>query len=153
MFLLNPFIIYTANNQNVFALAFPINNSYDRLVAQMNNYDSYSSYFHYVDSFSDLSRDTTSSNSSDLLEEDNTAPTEEIGQDNINTAADSVDEPTADTNQSSSALSSSSSSSSSDLLEEDNTAPTEEIGQDNINTADDSVDEPTADTNQSSSSP
>jgi cytoskeletal protein RodZ len=102
IFLLNPFIIYTANNQNVFALAFPINNSYDRLVAQMNNYDSYSSYFHYVDSFSDLSRDTTSSNSSDLLEEDNTAPTEEIGQDNINTAADSVDEPTADTNQSSS---------------------------------------------------
>ena len=113
IFILNPFIIYAANNQTVFAIALPINNSYDRLVVQMENYGSYSSYFHYVDSFSDLSRDTTSSSSSDLsgqdnttstdqIGQDNTAPNEEIGQDNINTAADSGNEPTVDTNQSSS---------------------------------------------------
>jgi hypothetical protein len=119
--ILHPFILFTANNQNVSAIALPINNSYDRLVAQMENYDSYNSYFHYVDIFSDMSRNTTSSSSSDLSEEDNTAlteedstipteedntiPTEEIAQDNIdiNTEADSGDETTVDTNQSSSA--------------------------------------------------
>jgi hypothetical protein len=126
IFILNTFIIYAANNQNVFAIALPINNSYDRLVVQMENYGSYSSYFHYVDSFSDLSRDTTSSSSSDLSGQDNTTSTDQIGQDNI---------------------------APNEEIGQDNIAPNEEIGQDNINTAADSGNEPTVDTNQSSSSP
>ena len=178
--LLHPFIVFTANNQNVSAIALPINNSYDRLVAQMENYDSYNSYFHYVDIFSDMSRNMTSSSSSDLseddtttlteedsttlTEEDSTIPTEEIVQDNnINTEAVSGEETTVDTNQSSSSLSSFSSDLSEDnstlteedsttLTEEDSTIPTEEIVQDNnINTEADSGDETTVDTNQSSS--
>jgi hypothetical protein len=145
--MLHPFIVFTANNQNVSAIALPINNSYDRLVAQMENYDSYNSYLHYVDIFSDMSRNTTSSSSSDLSEDDNTAlteddntaltvqdntiPTEEIVQDNnINTEADSGDETTVDTNQSSSSLSSSSdlfeNDTSIEAVEDDNTTLTEE---------------------------
>jgi hypothetical protein len=153
IFILNPFIVYTANNQNVFAITLTINNSYDRLVAQMNNYDSYSPYFHYVDSFSDLSRNATSSSiSPDLFENDTSIQAlEEDNNMDSNTEANSEDETTLDTNQSSSELPSSSSSSS-DLLEEDNTMPTEEIEQDNINTEANSEDETTLDTNQPSSS-
>ena len=101
MFILNPFIVFAANNQNVSDIALPINNSYDRSAAQMENYGSYSSYFHYVDVFSDLSRNMTSSSSSDLSE-DNTILTEEIEEDTISTEADSEDETTVDTNQPSS---------------------------------------------------
>ena len=101
--IVSPFIVFTSNNQNVSAISIHINNSYDRLVAQMENYDSYSSYIHYVDIFSDLSRNMTSSSSSDLSEEDNAIPTEEIGgQGNINAEDDLGDEATVDTNQSSS---------------------------------------------------
>jgi hypothetical protein len=99
VFILSPFIVFTSNNQSVSAIS--ISNSYGRLVAQMENYHSYSSYIRYVDIFSDLSRNMTSS-SSDLSEEDNTIPTEEIGQDDINTEEDLGDESTVDTNQSSS---------------------------------------------------
>jgi hypothetical protein len=103
MFILNPFIVFAVNNQNVSDIALHINNSYDRSAAQMENYDSYSSYIHYVDVFSDLSRNMTSSSSSDLSEEDNTIPTEEIGgQGNINAEDDLGDEATVDTSQSSS---------------------------------------------------
>jgi hypothetical protein len=145
MFILNPFIVFAANNQNVSDIAIHINNSYDRPAAQMENYDSYSSYIHYVDVFSDLSRNMTSSSSSDLIEND--ASIEAIEEDNIN--SNTEDETTVDTNQSSS---SSLSSSSSDLSE-DNTIPTEEIEEeDTISTEADSEDETTVDTNQPSSS-
>ena len=141
MFILNPFIVFAANNQNVSDIAIHINNSYDRPAAQMENYDSYSSYIHYVDVFSDLSRNMTSSSSSDLIEND--ASIEAIEEDNIN--SNTEDETTVDTNQSSS-------SSSSDLSE-DNTIPTEEIEEDDtISTEADSEDETTVDTNQPSSS-
>jgi hypothetical protein len=100
--IVSPFNVFTSNNQNVSAISLHINNSYDRLVVQMENYDSYSSYIHYVDIFSDLSRNMTTSSSSDLSEEDNTIPTEEIGQDNINAEDDLGDEATVDINQSSS---------------------------------------------------
>ena len=145
MFILNPFIVFAANNQNVSDIALHINNSYDRSAAQMENYGSYSSYFHYVDVFSDLSRNMTSSSSSDLFEND--ASIEAVEEDNIN--SNTEDETTVDTNQSSS--SSSLSSSSSDLSE-DNTIPTEEIEEDAISTEADSEDETTVDTNQPSSS-
>jgi hypothetical protein len=145
MFILNPFIVFAANNQNVSDIALHINNSYDRPAAQMENYDSYSSYIHYVDVFSDLSRNMTSSSSSDLIEND--ASIEAVEEDNIN--SNTEDETTVDTNQSSS---SSLSSSSSDLSE-DNTIPTEEIEEeDTISTEADSEDETTVDTNQPSSS-
>jgi hypothetical protein len=141
MFILNPFIVFAANNQNVSDIAIHINNSYDRPAAQMENYDSYSSYIHYVDVFSDLSRNMTSSSSSDLIEND--ASIEAVEEDNIN--SNTEDETTVDTNQSSS--SSLSSSSSSDLSE-DNTIPTEEIEEeDTISTEADSEDETTVDTN------
>jgi len=144
MFILNPFIVFAANNQNVSDIAIHINNSYDRPAAQMENYDSYSSYIHYVDVFSDLSRNMTSSSSSDLIEND--ASIEAIEEDNIN--SNTEDETTVDTNQSSSSLSSSSSD-----LSEDNTIPTEEIEEeDTISTEADSEDETTVDTNQPSSS-
>ena len=144
MFILNPFIVFAANNQNVSDIALHINNSYDRPAAQMENYDSYSSYIHYVDVFSDLSRNMTSSSSSDLIEND--ASIEAVEEDNIN--SNTEDETTVDTNQSSS----SSLSSSSDLSE-DNTIPTEEIEEeDTISTEADSEDETTVDTNQPSSS-
>jgi hypothetical protein len=144
MFILNPFIVFAANNQNVSDIAIHINNSYDRPAAQMENYDSYSSYIHYVDVFSDLSRNMTSSSSSDLIEND--ASIEAVEEDNIN--SNTEDETTVDTNQSSS----SSLSSSSDLSE-DNTIPTEEIEEeDTISTEADSEDETTVDTNQPSSS-
>lgn len=144
MFILNPFIVFAANNQNVSDIALHINNSYDRPAAQMENYDSYSSYIHYVDVFSDLSRNMTSSSSSDLIEND--ASIEAVEEDNIN--SNTEDETTVDTNQSSS----SSQSSSSDLSE-DNTIPTEEIEEeDTISTEADSEDETTVDTNQPSSS-
>jgi hypothetical protein len=143
MFILNPFIVFAANNQNVSDIAIHINNSYDRPAAQMENYDSYSSYIHYVDVFSDLSRNMTSSSSSDLIEND--ASIEAIEEDNIN--SNTEDETTVDTNQSSS----SSLSSSSDLSE-DNTIPTEEIEEDTISTEADLEDETTMDTNQPSSS-
>jgi hypothetical protein len=145
MFILNPFIVFAANNQNVSDIAIHINNSYDRPAAQMENYDSYSSYIHYVDVFSDLSRNMTSSSSSDLIEND--ASIEAVEEDNIN--SNTEDETTVDTNQSSS--SSLSSSSSSDLSE-DNTIPTEEIEEDTISTEADLEDETTMDTNQPSSS-
>jgi hypothetical protein len=145
MFILNPFIVFAANNQNVSDIALHINNSYDRPAAQMENYDSYSSYIHYVDVFSDLSRNMTSSSSSDLIEND--ASIEAVEEDNIN--SNTEDETTVDTNQSSS--SSLSSSSSSDLSE-DNTIPTEEIEEDTISTEADLEDETTMDTNQPSSS-
>ena len=144
MFILNPFIVFAANNQNVSDIALHINNSYDRSAAQMENYGSYSSYFHYVDVFSDLSRNMTSSSSSDLFEND--ASIEAVEEDNIN--SNTEDETTMDTNQSSS---SSLSSSSSDLSE-DNTILTEEIEEDTISTEADSEDETTVDTNQPSSS-
>ena len=144
MFILNPFIVFAANNQNVSDIAIHINNSYDRPAAQMENYDSYSSYIHYVDVFSDLSRNMTSSSSSDLIEND--ASIEAVEEDNIN--SNTEDETTVHTNQSSS----SSQSSSSDLSE-DNTIPTEEIEEeDTISTEADSEDETTVDTNQPSSS-
>ena len=144
MFILNPFIVFAANNQNVSDIAIHINNSYDRPAAQMENYDSYNSYIHYVDVFSDLSRNMTSSSSSDLIEND--ASIEAVEEDNIN--SNTEDETTVDTNQSSS----SSQSSSSDLSE-DNTIPTEEIEEeDTISTEADSEDETTVDTNQPSSS-
>ena len=144
MFILNPFIVFAANNQNVSDITIHINNSYDRPAAQMENYDSYSSYIHYVDVFSDLSRNMTSSSSSDLFEND--ASIEAVEEDNIN--SNTEDETTVDTNQSSS----SSLSSSSDLSE-DNTIPTEEIEEeDTISTEADSEDETTVDTNQPSSS-
>ena len=144
MFILNPFIVFAANNQNVSDITIHINNSYDRPAAQMENYDSYSSYIHYVDVFSDLSRNMTSSSSSDLIEND--ASIEAVEEDNIN--SNTEDETTVDTNQSSS----SSLSSSSDLSE-DNTIPTEEIEEeDTISTEADSEDETTVDTNQPSSS-
>ena len=144
MFTLNPFIVFAANNQDVSDIDLHINNSYDRSAAQMENYDSYSSYIHYVDVFSDLSRNMTSSSSSDLFEND--ASIEAVEEDNID--SNTEDETTVDTNQSSS--SSSLSSSSSDLSE-DNTIPTEEI-EDTISTEADSEDETTVDTNQPSSS-
>jgi hypothetical protein len=144
MFTLNPFIVFAANNQNVSDIDLHINNSYDRSPAQMENYDSYSSYIHYVDVFSDLSRNMTSSSSSDLIEND--ASIEAVEEDNID--SNTEDETTVDTNQSSS---SSLSSSSSDLSE-DNTIPTEEIEEDAISTEADSEDETTVDTNQPSSS-
>jgi hypothetical protein len=146
MFILNPFIVFAANNQNVSDIALHINNSYDRSAAQMENYGSYSSYFHYVDVFSDLSRNMTSSSSSDLFEND--ASIEAVEEDNIN--SNTEDETTMDTNQSSS--SSSSLSSSSSDLSEDNTILTEEIEEDTISTEADSEDETTVDTNQPSSS-
>jgi hypothetical protein len=145
MFTLNPFIVFAANNQDVSDIDLHINNSYDRSAAQMENYDSYSSYIHYVDVFSDLSRNMTSSSSSDLFEND--ASIEAVEEDNID--SNTEDETTVDTNQSSS--SSSLSSSSSDLSE-DNTIPTEEIEEDTISTEADSEDETTVDTNQPSSS-
>jgi hypothetical protein len=145
MFTLNPFIVFAANNQNVSDIDLHINNSYDRSPAQMENYDSYSSYIHYVDVFSDLSRNMTSSSSSDLFEND--ASIEAVEEDNID--SNTEDETTVDTNQSSS--SSSLSSSSSDLSE-DNAIPTEEIEEDAISTEADSEDETTVDTNQPSSS-
>jgi hypothetical protein len=145
MFTLNPFIVFAANNQNVSDIDLHINNSYDRSAAQIENYDSYSSYIHYVDVFSDLSRNMTSSSSSDLFEND--ASIEAVEEDNID--SNTEDETTVDTNQSSS--SSSLSSSSSDLSE-DNTIPTEEIEEDAISTEADSEDETTVDTNQPSSS-
>jgi hypothetical protein len=141
MFTLNPFIVFAANNQNVSDIDLHINNSYDRSPAQMENYDSYSSYIHYVDVFSDLSRNMTSSSSSDLFEND--ASIEAVEEDNID--SNTEDETTVDTNQSSS------SSSSSDLSE-DNTIPTEEIEEDAISTEANSEDETTVDTNQPSSS-
>jgi hypothetical protein len=146
MFILNPFIVFAANNQNVSDIALHINNSYDRSAAQTENYGSYSSYFHYVDVFSDLSRNMTSSSSSDLFEND--ASIEAVEEDNIN--SNTEDETTMDTNQSSS--SSSSLSSSSSDLSEDNTILTEEIEEDTISTEADSEDETTVDTNQPSSS-
>jgi hypothetical protein len=145
MFILNPFIVFAANNQDVSDIDLHINNSYDRSAAQMENYDSYSSYIHYVDVFSDLSRNMTSSSSSDLFEND--ASIEAVEEDNID--SNTEDETTVDTNQSSS--SSSLSSSSSDLSE-DNTLPTEEIEEDAISTEADSEDEATMDANQPSSS-
>jgi hypothetical protein len=145
MFTLNPFIVFAANNQNVSDIDLHINNSYDRSAAQIENYDSYSSYIHYVDVFSDLSRNMTSSSSSDLFEND--ASIEAVEEDNID--SNTEDETTVDTNQSSS--SSSLSSSSSDLSE-DNTIPTEEIEEDAISTEANSEDETTVDTNQPSSS-
>jgi hypothetical protein len=145
MFTLNPFIVFAANNQNVSDIDLHINNSYDRSAAQIENYDSYSSYIHYVDVFSDLSRNMTSSSSSDLFEND--ASIEAVEEDNID--SNTEDETTVDTNQSSS--SSSLSSSSSDLSEDD-TIPTEEIEEDAISTEADSEDETTVDTNQPSSS-
>lgn len=141
MFTLNPFIVFAANHQNVSDIDLHINNSYDRSAVQMENYDSYSSYIHYVDVFSDLSRNMTSSSSSDLFEND--ASIEAVEEDNID--SNTEDETTVDTNESSS-------SSSSSVLSEDNTIPTEEIEEDAISTEADSEDETTVDTNQPSSS-
>jgi hypothetical protein len=96
VFMLCHLILFSYNNQILSASAISVKNSYHQLAAERENYESYNSYFHYVDTFSDLSRNMTSSFPSDVFENNSS-----IGNNNFdsNTEDDSEGEDTADTDQ------------------------------------------------------
>ncbi len=75
--MLNPFITYVVNEQEVYASIICVDGSNNVVVvvAEMEICSSYKSYFYYSGLFSDLSRNMTSSpgsnSSSDLIEDNN----------------------------------------------------------------------------------
>jgi hypothetical protein len=75
-FMLNPFITYVVNEQEAYASIICVDGLNNVVVAEMENCNSYKSYFYYSGLFSDLSRNMTSSppesnSSSDLIEDNN----------------------------------------------------------------------------------
>lgn len=73
--MLNPFITYVVNEQEAYASIICVDGLNNVVVAEMENCNSYKSYFYYSGLFSDLSRNMTSSpgsnSSSDLIEDNN----------------------------------------------------------------------------------
>jgi hypothetical protein len=75
-FMLNPFITYVVNEKEAYASIICGDGLNNLVVAEMQNCNSYKSYFYYSGLFSDLSRNMTSSppesnSSSDLIEDNN----------------------------------------------------------------------------------
>lgn len=89
-FMLNPFITYVVNEQEAYASIICGDGSNNVVAAEMQNCNSYKSYFYYSGLFSDLSRNMTSSppgsNSSSDLIEDNNEDTED--QDDVENNAE-----------------------------------------------------------------
>jgi hypothetical protein len=74
--MLNPFITYVVNEKEAYASIICGDGLNNLVVAEMQNCNSYKSYFYYSGLFSDLSRNMTSSppesnSSSDLIEDNN----------------------------------------------------------------------------------